>query len=402
MTLAGAPVHTADTDPAWWRHAVIYQIYPRSFADGNGDGIGDLPGITARLPYLRDLGVDAVWLSPFYTSPQADAGYDVADYRDVDPLFGTLADADALIARAHELGLKVIVDLVPNHSSDEHAWFQAALAAGPGSPERARYLFRDGQGEHGELPPNNWDSRLRRPGVDPHHRPRRHPGPVVPAPVRPQAARPRLDQPRGPGRVRGRPAVLARPRRRRLPGRRRARPGQGGRPARLGRVPGAARQHRRSDGATEPRTASAPRCGTRTACTRSTEQLAHDPHVVQPGRRRHDPQADRILVRRGVGHPAGARGPLRARRPRCTRRSTSTSCSRRGSRRSSARSSSPPSRPTTRSAPRPRGCCPTTTSCATPRASACRSAPAAPTASASATRSRTPSWACGGPAPRPR
>ena len=158
VTLAGAPVHTADTDPAWWRHAVIYQIYPRSWADGNGDGIGDLPGITARLPYLRDLGVDAVWLSPFYTSPQADAGYDVADYRDIDPLFGTLADADAMIARAHELGIKVIVDLVPNHSSDEHDWFQAALAAGPGSPERARYLFRDGRGEHGELPPNNWDS----------------------------------------------------------------------------------------------------------------------------------------------------------------------------------------------------------------------------------------------------
>jgi alpha-glucosidase len=158
VTLAGAPVHTADNDPAWWRHAVIYQIYPRSWADGNGDGIGDLPGITARLPYLRDLGVDAVWLSPFYTSPQADAGYDVADYRDIDPLFGSLADADAMIARAHELGIKVIVDLVPNHSSDEHDWFQAALAAGPGSPERARYLFRDGQGENGELPPNNWDS----------------------------------------------------------------------------------------------------------------------------------------------------------------------------------------------------------------------------------------------------
>jgi len=158
VTLAGAPVHTADGDPAWWRHAVIYQIYPRSWADANGDGIGDLPGITARLPYLRDLGVDAIWLSPFYTSPQADAGYDVANYRDIDPLFGTLADADAMIARAHELGLKVIVDLVPNHSSDEHEWFQAALAAGPGSPERSRYLFRDGQGEHGELPPNNWDS----------------------------------------------------------------------------------------------------------------------------------------------------------------------------------------------------------------------------------------------------
>jgi len=135
---------------------VVYQIYPRSWADGNGDGIGDLPGITARLPYLRDLGVDAVWLSPFYVSPQADAGYDVADYRDIDPIFGTLADADTLLATAHDLGLKVIVDLVPNHSSDEHPWFQAALAAGPGSPERERYIFRDGRGPHGDLPPNNW------------------------------------------------------------------------------------------------------------------------------------------------------------------------------------------------------------------------------------------------------
>jgi len=135
---------------------VIYQIYPRSWADGNGDGTGDLPGITARLPYLRDLGVDAIWLSPFYVSPQADGGYDVADYRDIDPLFGTLADADTLLATARDLGLKVIVDLVPNHSSDEHAWFQAALAASPGSPERERYIFRDGRGPAGDLPPNNW------------------------------------------------------------------------------------------------------------------------------------------------------------------------------------------------------------------------------------------------------
>jgi alpha-glucosidase len=152
-------IHPADSaDAAWWRHAVIYQIYPRSWADGDGDGIGDLPGVTARLPYLKALGVDAVWFSPFYTSPQADAGYDVADYRDIDPLFGTLADADAMVAKAHELGLKVIVDLVPNHTSDEHAWFQQALAAAPGSPERNRYVFRDGKGEHGQLPPNDWHS----------------------------------------------------------------------------------------------------------------------------------------------------------------------------------------------------------------------------------------------------
>lgn len=145
---------------AWWRDAVIYQVYPRSWADSDGDGIGDLPGITSHLDHLVDLGVDAVWLSPFYTSPQNDAGYDVADYRDVDPLFGTLADFDALVDRAHELGLRVIVDLVPNHSSSEHPWFRAALAAEPGSPERARYIFRDGRGENGELPPNNWQSNF--------------------------------------------------------------------------------------------------------------------------------------------------------------------------------------------------------------------------------------------------
>lgn len=142
------------TGSEWWRHAVTYQIYPRSFADSDGDGVGDLPGITARLPYLRDLGVDAIWISPFYTSPQHDHGYDVADYCDVDPLFGRLEDADELLDRAHELGLKVIVDLVPNHTSDEHEWFRAALAAGPGSPERARYIFRDSP----DGPPNNWMS----------------------------------------------------------------------------------------------------------------------------------------------------------------------------------------------------------------------------------------------------
>ncbi|MEU3026163.1 glycoside hydrolase family 13 protein [Streptomyces incarnatus] len=142
----------------WWREAVIYQVYPRSFADSNGDGMGDLEGVRTRLPYLRDLGVDAVWLSPFYASPQADAGYDVADYRAVDPMFGTLLDADALIREAHGLGLRIIVDLVPNHSSDQHEWFKRALAEGPGSPLRERYHFRPGKGADGELPPNDWES----------------------------------------------------------------------------------------------------------------------------------------------------------------------------------------------------------------------------------------------------
>ena len=152
------PTTAETTGREWWRSAVIYQVYPRSFADGDGDGMGDLPGITRRLPALRELGVDAVWLSPFQTSPQRDAGYDVADYCDVDPSFGTLAAFDDLLSTAHELGLRVIIDIVPNHSSSDHRWFQEALAAGPGGAERARYLFRDGGGEHGELPPNNWES----------------------------------------------------------------------------------------------------------------------------------------------------------------------------------------------------------------------------------------------------
>ncbi|MEU1019032.1 glycoside hydrolase family 13 protein [Streptomyces sp. NPDC005898] len=156
--LAAPAAPAAGTHTDWWRGAVIYQVYPRSFADGNGDGMGDLAGIRARLPYLRDLGVDAVWLSPFYSSPQADAGYDVADYRAIDPMFGTLHDADALLRDAHELGLRVIVDLVPNHSSDQHEWFQRALREGPGSPLRERYHFRPGKGTDGELPPNDWES----------------------------------------------------------------------------------------------------------------------------------------------------------------------------------------------------------------------------------------------------
>jgi alpha-glucosidase len=142
----------------WWRSAVIYQVYPRSFADATGDGMGDLAGIMKRLPSLAALGVDAVWLSPFYTSPQHDAGYDVADYCSVDPRFGTLDDFSALEEEAHELGLKVIVDLVPNHSSDQHVWFQEALAAQEGSPARDRYMFRDGTGPNGNVPPNNWQS----------------------------------------------------------------------------------------------------------------------------------------------------------------------------------------------------------------------------------------------------
>jgi alpha-glucosidase len=142
----------------WWRDAVIYQVYIRSFADGNGDGIGDIAGIRSRLPYLEWLGVDAIWINPWYKSPMADHGYDVADFREIDPLFGTVAEAEQLIEEAHEHGIRVIPDIVPNHTSDRHAWFRAALAAGPGSPERERYVFRSGRGPGGSEPPNDWVS----------------------------------------------------------------------------------------------------------------------------------------------------------------------------------------------------------------------------------------------------
>ncbi len=145
-------------EAAWWRDAVFYQVYVRSFADSNGDGVGDLDGIRSRLGYLELLGVDALWLTPFYRSPMADHGYDVADPRDVDPLFGDLAAFDRLVADAHEHNIRVTVDLVPNHTSDLHEWFQEALQAGPGSMERSRYIFREGRGFDGSQPPNNWVS----------------------------------------------------------------------------------------------------------------------------------------------------------------------------------------------------------------------------------------------------
>ena len=147
-----------DLGSQWWRGAAIYQLYVRSFADGNGDGIGDLAGVRAHLGHLADLGVDAIWFNPWYPSPMSDAGYDIADYRNIDPVFGTLADAQALIGEAHGHGIKIIIDIVPNHGSDQHPWFQAALAAGPGSPERDRFWFRPGRGAGGEQPPNDWQS----------------------------------------------------------------------------------------------------------------------------------------------------------------------------------------------------------------------------------------------------
>lgn len=149
---------SALTDPTWWRHAVVYQVYPRSFADANNDGTGDVQGIISKLPHLASLGVDAIWISPWYPSPMFDGGYDVADYCDIKPEFGTVADADELIAKAHDLGIRVIIDLVPNHCSIDHPWFQAALAAGPGSPERDHFIFREGRGVDGSQPPTNWGS----------------------------------------------------------------------------------------------------------------------------------------------------------------------------------------------------------------------------------------------------
>ncbi|WEK61278.1 MAG: glycoside hydrolase family 13 protein [Candidatus Microbacterium colombiense] len=148
--------HEDEKTAAWWRQAAVYQIYPRSFADANGDGLGDIPGIVSRADYLAELGIDAVWLSPFYPSALADGGYDVADYRNVDPRLGTLADFDDMVAALHARGIRVVVDIVPNHSSDLHAWFQEALAAGRGSAARDRYIFREGSGPDGAEPPTDW------------------------------------------------------------------------------------------------------------------------------------------------------------------------------------------------------------------------------------------------------
>ena len=151
---------TRGAESPWWRSAVVYQVYIRSFADGDGDGIGDIAGLRSRLPYLASLGVDAVWINPWYPSPMKDAGYDVSDFRAIEPVFGTLPDAEAMISEAHRLGLRVLLDLVPNHVSDQHRWFQQALAGSPGSPARARFIFRDGRGPGGDEPPNDWVSRF--------------------------------------------------------------------------------------------------------------------------------------------------------------------------------------------------------------------------------------------------
>ncbi len=202
----------AQSHDEWWRTAVIYQVYVRSFADGDGDGTGDLAGVRSRLPYLAELGVDALWFNPWYLSPMKDGGYDVADYRSIDPAFGSLAEAEKLIAEARELGIRTIVDIVPNHVSDQHPWFRAALAGGP---ERELFHFRPGRGEHGELPPNDWPSRSSPAPPNPC-------GPGCPTATgtstcSPRAARPQLGPPGGASGARGHPALLVRARRRRRP-----------------------------------------------------------------------------------------------------------------------------------------------------------------------------------------
>ena len=208
---------------SWWQTGVIYQIYPRSFADASGDGTGDLRGITSKLDYLERLGVDAVWLSPFYPSPMADFGYDVSDYCDVDPLFGTLRDFAELLRGAHQRGIKVIIDFVPNHTSDEHPWFLESRSSRD-NPRRDWYIWQDPAPGNPERPPSNWESIF---GGGSAWGVGREDAPVLPAHLRRQAARPQLAQPRGQGGDVRRHAVLARPRRGRLQARRALLPLQG-------------------------------------------------------------------------------------------------------------------------------------------------------------------------------
>ena len=177
--------------PGWWKNAVVYQVYPRSFQDSDGDGVGDIPGITSRLDHLALLGVDVLWLSPVYRSPMDDNGYDISDYQDVDPLFGTLADLDALIAGCHDRGIRVVMDLVVNHTSDEHPWF--VESRDPASPKRDWYWWRPGRPDAPGGAPNNWESAFGGPAWQ-YDEPS---GAVVPPRLQPQAARPQLGEPRG-------------------------------------------------------------------------------------------------------------------------------------------------------------------------------------------------------------
>ena len=293
----------AHDDPAnWWRDAVIYQVYIRSFADGDGDGLGDIAGIRSRLRYLADLGVDALWINPWYPSPMADAGYDVADYRAVEPRFGSLEDAEALLREAHEAGLRVLLDIVPNHTSDRHAWFVEALAAGPGSPARERYVFRPGRGDDGDLPPNEWQSVFGGPAWQRVTEPDGTPGEWYLHLFAPEQPDVNWEHPEVARRLREDPALLVRPGRRRLPDRRRALAGQAGRPARRrgpGVAPPAGRGRRRA--APLP-VAAAPVLGPRRGA-RDLPRLAPHRRLLRPAPG---------VRRRGLGRRAGAAGPLPA------------------------------------------------------------------------------------------
>ncbi len=240
-----APCRTAaDTPRPWWRDAVVYQVYIRSFLDSTGDGVGDLAGVRAGLPYLSKLGVDGIWLSPFYPSPQHDHGYDVADYQDVDPIFGDLAEFDALVDDAHRLGIKIVVDIVPNHCSSAHPWFQAALADGPGSAARELFHFADGRGRGGDEPPNNWRAMFGGPAWTRVAEADGRPGQWYLQMFTPEQPDFNWRDPRVPRVLRAGAAVLAGPRRGRLPDRRGGRPVQGHPAARLPR-PGRRRAHPR-------------------------------------------------------------------------------------------------------------------------------------------------------------
>ena len=242
-----------DRNRTWWSRAVFYQVYPRSFADSDGDGVGDLDGVAAKLDYLELLGVDAIWLNPVTVSPMADHGYDVADPRDVDELFGGLDALDRMIAAAHQRGIKVTMDLVPNHTSSQHPWFQAALAAGPGTAQRERYIFRDGRGAAGAKPPNNWVSVFGGPAWTRVTEPDGTPGQWYLHLFDARAAGPELGQPRGFRRFREDAAVLAGPRGRRFPPGCRARDGQAARAARHEEPRPQDAAHRQRGSAVQPR-----------------------------------------------------------------------------------------------------------------------------------------------------
>ena len=356
-------------------HAAIYQIYVRSFADGNGDGIGDLAGIRDRLPYLRDLGVDALWITPWYASPMADGGYDVADYRDIDPIFGTLAEAEALIARGPR----------PRPAGHRRPGAQPLLRPAPLVPGSARGRPRVARARALLVPcpagratataAQRLAVVLRRPRLDPGHRGRRHPGPLVPAPVRPAAARPELGTPRGARRVRGHPALLARPRRGRLPHRRGPRPGQEARAARRRPRPRPARP-----------ALPGPRRGPRDL-----------PRLAQDRSTRYD--GERVFVGE-VWLPDPDSSPATCAPTSCTPRSTSTSCAAPGTPALRDGHRPAPSPRTPPSARRPPGSCPTTTRSATSPATAART-PRSTWATSGSAPPATSTSAGAGPGPRP-